>query len=408
MKSARILALVVFALGFAFNEWAFRFIFPLQPIDSFMRLMTLVLDHFLLAFIVVFIWRNISVSARLKQLLQNHSKAVAVFLGLFMAYCTFMTVEFSCRYYFKHFYQEPYTQQTYWEPSSTVRDSIMGSKLQADTTISHAYVVNDSLIYKQYYHIDEFGRRITPSTKPDSLYDQFALITGCSFAFGYGLNEQETISHFIDSLTGKRPYNYAVSGYGTQQTLELLRSRDLHSEIDEPNGVLIHLFIDDHIKRLIGSRRLIKLWASHFPYYYLDGNELKRNGSFWSGRHVQSRFYRAISESAFIGLFDIDVPWFVTDGHLKLFSTVLGEAKKEFLKQYPEGRFVVIIGPNSKLAPRVKNVLEEINMEVLDCANLLDKEKKEYKIHWTEGHPSTKYHLEIADTLNAFLNIQHK
>jgi hypothetical protein len=187
-----------------------------------------------------------------------------------------------------------------------------------------------------------------------------------------------------------------------------LRSRDLHAEIDESNGVLIHLFIDDHIKRLIGSRRLIKLWASHFPYYYLDGNELKRNGSFWSGRHVQSRFYRAISESAFIGLFDIDVPWFVTDAHLKLFSTVLGEGKKEFLKQYPEGRFVVIIGPNSELAPRVRNALEEINIEVLDCSNLLDKEKKEYKIHWTEGHPSGKYHLEIADSLNTFLNIQHK
>jgi hypothetical protein len=280
--------------------------------------------------------------------------------------------------------------------------------LPADTTISHAYLVNDSLIYKQYYRIDDFGRRITPSTKPDSLYDQFALITGCSFAFGYGLNEQETIGYFIDSLTGKRPYNYAVSGYGTQQTLALLRSRDLHAEIDESNGVLIHLFIDDHIKRLIGSRRLIKLWASHFPYYYLDGNELKRNGSFWSGRHVQSRFYRAISESAFIGLFDIDVPWFVTDAHLKLFSTVLGEGKKEFLKQYPEGRFVVIIGPNSELAPRVRNALEEINIEVLDCSNLLDKEKKEYKIHWTEGHPSGKYHLEIADSLNTFLNIQHK
>ena len=408
MKSARILALVVFALGFAFNEWAFRFIFPLQPIDSFMRLMTLAFDCFIFTFVVSFFWRNVPVSERIKLLLQKHSRSVSVFIGLFIAYSTFMAVEFSCRYFFKHFYQAGYTEQTHWEPSAIQRDSIMGSKLPADTVISHAYVVNDSLIYKQYYHIDQFGRRISPSTKSDSLYNEFAIITGCSFAFGYGLNEHETLGYFADSLIGMRAYNYAVSGYGTQQTLEVLKNHNLRSEIAEPNGVLIHLFIDDHIKRLIGSRRLIKLWASHFPYYYLDGDELKRDGSFWSGRHIQSRFYRAISESAFIGLFDIDVPWFVTDNHLALFATVLSEAKNEFLKQYPEGRFVVIIGPNSELASRVNNVLNEIDIEFLDCSNLLDKEKSEYKIHWTEGHPSAKYHLEIADSLKQYLHANPK
>jgi len=69
---------------------------------------------------------------------------------------------------------------------------------------------------------------------------------------------------------------------------------------------------------------------------------------------------------------------------------------------------VVIIGPNSELAPRVKNVLEEIDIEVLDCSNLLDKEKNEYKIHWTEGHPSAKYHLKIADSLKQYLNANPK
>jgi len=404
MKSARIVALIAFAFGFAFNEWAFRFIFPLQPIDSFMRLMTLILDGFIAVFVFTFLWRNTAATVRVKQLLADHSRSVAIFLGLFLAYCTFLAVEFSCRYYFKHYYKAPYSAQTYWEPSAVERDSTMGSILLRDTVISHAYVVNDSLIYKQYYRIDEQGRRITPKTKPDSTYHQFAMITGCSFAFGYGLNAHQTLGYFVDSLVGKRGYNYAVSGYGTQQTLELLRTRNLHSEIAEQNGVLIHLFIDDHIKRLIGSRRLIKLWARYYPFYYLDGDDLKRDGSFWSGRHWQTRLYRAISESAFIGLFDIDVPWHVTDGHLKLFGAVIREAKSEFLKQYPEGRFVVLIGPNSELASRIVEVLEENDIQFLDCSNLLDKEKSQYKIHWTEGHPSAKYHLEIADTLNVFLN----
>lgn len=403
MKSARIVAVVALALAFAFNEWAFRFILPTPPIDSFMRLMALVLDCFILIFIFTFIWQNATISQRIKQLLTNHSRSVGLFIGLFVAYCTFMTVEFSCRYYFKHFYQAPFTEQTHWQPSGTQRDSTMGYILPKDTIINHSYVVSDSLIYNQYYQIDGLGRRISPSTKPDSSYSQFAMITGCSFAFGYGLNEYETLGYFLDSLAGIRAYNYAVSGYGTQQTLELLKTRNLHVEIAEPNGVLIHLFIDDHIKRLIGSRRLMKLWATDFPYYYLEDNELKRDGSFWSGRHIRSRFYRILSQSAIIDLFDIDIPWFVTDGHLQLFAAVLKQAKQEFLKQYPEGKFIVIIDPGSELAPRVSHILKKNEIASLDLSGLFDTKKSIYRIHWTERHPSVKYHQQMADSLVQFL-----
>jgi hypothetical protein len=394
MKSARIVALSVFVLSFAFNEWAFRFIFALPPVDSFIRLMTLVLDGFVLAFIVAFAWRNQSFAERLKNLLRQSPNSVAVFVGIFLAYCSYMVFEFSCRFYFKHVYQAPYSEQTTWEPSSVVYDSILGTALVPDTVISHTLIVNDSLIYKKYYHTDSFGRHITPTK--DSLRSEFAMVTGCSFAFGYAVEENQTLSFYLDSLTGLRGYNYGVSGHGTQQTLSILQSQNLHKEISEPNGLLVHLFIDHHIKRLIGSRKLIRLWATHYPYFYLDGEELKQDGSFWTGRHVLTRFYRAISQSAFIDLFDIDFPWYISDGHMKLFGAVLYQAKQEFLKQYPNGRFLVVIGPNETLAPRVTKVLEANGVEVLDCSNLLNKQQKKYKVHWTEAHPNSKYYLQLA------------
>ncbi|MCF8275383.1 MAG: hypothetical protein K9J17_01510 [Flavobacteriales bacterium] len=366
--------------------------------------MTLVLDGFLIAFIVAFGWKNLRFSERFRQLTRIWPKSTNLFLGLFVAYCTLMAVEFSCRFYFKHGYKAPYSEQTFWEPGACERDSILGSRLPKDATLSHAYVVNDSLIYKQYYHTDAFGRRITPQTKPDSIYQEFAMVAGCSFAFGYGLNDHETLSYFLDSITSMRGYNYGVSGHGTQQTLTLLQTRDLHEEIIESNGILIHLFIDDHIKRMIGSRRLIKLWAINFPYYYLDGDELKRDGSFWTGRHLLTRFYRAISQSAFLDLFDIDIPWCVSDAHVKLFGAIVRQSKAEFLKQYPNGRFILVIGPNSKLAGRIMPVLKSNKVEVLDLSSLLDKEQKKYKIHWTEGHPNANYYLEMAKAIKTEVN----
>lgn len=404
MRSARVFAIVVFVLGFVFNEWAFRCFLPSEPIDSFLRMMTLVLDVFLLVAIFS-VWKeNKTIGNKLKFLMKSRPNGLGLFLGLFFAYCCVIVVEFGCRFYFKNIYQAPYTESTYWEPSAVVPDENLGSALAKDTVITHAYVINDSLIYKQHYHTDEFGRRETPSTRPDSLYDEFSMVTGCSFAFGYGLEEDQTLSFFLDSLTGKRGYNYGISGHGTQQTLTILQNRNLRQEIEEENGVLIHLFIDDHLPRLIGSRRLIKLWAQKYPYYYLDGDSLKRDGNFWTGRHLQTRFYRAISQSAFIDLFDIDFPWRISNNHLRLWAAVLAESEKEFLAQYPEGKFIVVIGPNSTLASRAVNELDARNIEYLDLSQLLDKEEKQYKIHWTEGHPNGNYYLKIAEEIKAYLN----
>lgn len=405
MKSARILSLVSLFLLLLANEWAFRLVTEEPPIDSFLRMMMLGADVLGIC-AIIWLWNgNQAFAAKLKNTVSLHPKHSSLFIGLCLSFGLLLSVEFSSRYYFKYVYEAPYKEATYWEPSANVRDSILGTALPKDTVISHAYVVNDSLIYKQYYRTDEFGRRITPNAHPDSVYTDFMMVTGCSFAFGYGLPETETLSFYLDSITRKRGYNYGVAGHGTQQTLAILRSRDLRTEIEEQNGVLIHLFIDDHIPRLIGSRRLIKLWAQNFPYYFLDGDSLRQDGTFWTGRYWLTRFYRAISQSAFIDLFDIDIPWYVSDAHLELFGAVLKASEEEFRKQYPNGDFLVVIGPNSKLAPRISAELKTNGIEVLDLSHLLDKEEKQYKIHWTEGHPNNKYYLEMAEAIRQYLDI---
>ena len=403
-KQSKAFAFVLFLIALGLTEWAFRFFTNSEPIDSFLRLLILVMDVGAVILVLAFAVSNLKFNDRFKQIIDNAPKASLIYVGLLISYCMVLAIEFSCRFYFKHVYQAPYTEQTFWEPSAVIKDSILGSSLPKDTVISHAYFANDTLIYKQKYKIDEFGRRTTPLSTNYSSTTQFAMITGCSFAFGYGLNEQQTLSYYLDNISPYRGYNYGISGHGTQQTLALLQNRQLSLEIRESSGVLIHLFIDDHIPRLIGSRRLIKLWATNYPYYFLDDGVLKRDRSFWSGRKFLSRIYRVISQSAFIDLFDIDFPWYVSRSHLDLFSAVVQESQTEFQKQYPNGRFLVVIAPNSKLAPRISKVLADSNIEYLDLSELLDKEESKYKIHWTEGHPNDKYYLEIAQEINLYLS----
>lgn len=78
------------------------------------------------------------------------------------------------------------------------------------------------------------------------------------------------------------------------------------------------------------------------------------------------------------------------------------------MKQYPNGRFIVVIGPNSKLGSRVNAVLSDADIEVLNLTNLLDKEEKQYKIHWTEGHPNWKYYKAVAQEIQDYLNAEKR
>jgi len=403
MRSARVLSLILFIVGLLLNEWAFRLLSSSAPVDAFVRLLVLVLDGFLLVLILTFAWSDVTVGQRLVHLLDHHPRRSLFFLGAFAAYAVCVAVEMGCRYYFKHGYVAPYAEKTVWRPAPVVPDTVLGTAWLRDTVIDHTYMVNDTLVYQQQYRIDAWGRRVGPSAWPDSSYTDFAMVTGCSFAFGYGLAYDQTLGYYLDSISGFRAYNYAVPGHGTQQTLALLQTRDLDREMTEPNGILVHLFIDDHIFRLIGSRRMMKLWARDFPYYRLMDGKPQRIGTFLSGRPWLTRFYLTVSQSAFIDLFDIEIPLRVRKAHLELFGAVLEQAEKQFKVRYPNGRFIVIIDPNAQLAPRVVKELQKRGIEVLDLSGTLDRNDRKYRIHWTESHPNGRYYLELARRLNTYL-----
>lgn len=403
MKSARAFGLSLLAFSLMLLVWAFKPFSAAPSVDAFLKLIVVIIDAFVVVASLEFIINNQPLKERLSSLLRSNEKLVLVYFGLGFCLAVLIAVEFSCRFYFKYAYEAPYVEKTTWNPAPNVPDSVLGSRLISDTTIEHTYTINDTLIYRVGYKIDNYRRRITPPIKPDATYNQFALVTGCSFAFGYGLSQRETLPYFLDSISGVRGYNYGNSGYGTQQTLALLQSTNLSEQISESNGVLIYLFIDDHVSRLIGSRRLIKLWATNFPYYYLKGGSVARNGSFTTGRPIITSIYKVLGQSAFIDLFDIDIPWYRSNKHIELFGAVLNQSKQEFIEQFPNSRFLVVVAPNSNLAPRIVEELDSRNIEVLDLSRLLNKNDSQYQIHWTEAHPNAKYYRELAAAIDAYL-----
>lgn len=258
------------------------------------------------------------------------------------------------------------------------------------------------LLYDVVYRTDEFGRRITPQSTPDA--GRFILFFGCSYVWGEGVAEDETLpAHAARLMPGVRVYNYGFSGYGPQQMLAKLESGELPRELPEKSGTLVYVFMCDHVRRAVGALRMWAQWGRHFPYYTIDDDgALVRRGSFFTGRPWRSRFYDTLKREQIMAYFNVDIPIRTRPEDTVLAARIVSAARDRFLDAWPDGRFLTLIYP---WIPECKGdsasftaALTDAGVEVLDYSNLLDMTAPGYRIPH-DLHPAAQAHHAVAERL---------
>lgn len=95
------------------------------------------------------------------------------------------------------------------------------------------------------------------------------VLLGCSFAAGYGLNENENFSYHLSEQVKRPVYNLAVVGGGLRETLYILRSKKLRTEL-LPNinesKYFIYTYMSSH------SDRLYVNFRPHVPNFRYDNS----------------------------------------------------------------------------------------------------------------------------------------
>jgi hypothetical protein len=254
-------------------------------------------------------------------------------------------------------------------------------------------------VYDVQYSIDALGRRVTPGAEAGTR-DTFLLFSGCSVTFGEGVNDTETLPHWVAERAPRvRPYNYAFHGYGPQQLLARLETQDLRAEITEPEGSLVYLFIDAHVNRAIGSMVVYTGWADTAPYYRPgpDG-AVVRDGTLTTGRPATSILYSVLGHSQLLKRTHLDVPLAITEGHIDLTARILAASKRRFDQQFGAGRFVVVIFPGSRHAAGLKRALDRHGVEFLDYSALFNAADPAYALP-NDWHPTPQAHRRLAEQL---------
>ena len=285
-------------------------------------------------------------------------------------------------------------------------DPILGRTQVKSTIAKHQLIQNQNFIYNVTYYSDEFGRRITPTDRPEKIRNNFLVLFGCSFTYGHGLEANETIPYYLGKeLPDYYPLNYGIVGSAANLTVALLESRDLKKEISQKNGIAIYSYIDNHLERIIGSN----YWAysqPSAPYYKLKDGKAQRNGTFESGRPLQTYIQKKLFESNYRKKFNIGYPFFLTKSDRETVCGVMEQMKIEFLKQYPDSKFYINFLPGSgRDFPYLSRCLKKRNVSFIDTRNALNGYNVPLSIP-IDGHPNANSNRIVTNALIQLLKLK--
>lgn len=219
-------------------------------------------------------------------------------------------------------------------------------------------------------------------------------IMGCSYAYGLGLKEEETLSTILSNLTNRSVYNLGVIATSPREILYILRNNELRTKLlnNETNlEYIIYPYISHHKFRLYTD---IKPFT-YSPYFKQTENGLEyyENNNFWVKTYTYKKFL------------DLKSNQINEEEAFQLICLYLKEINEEIKKHFPSAKFVILIYED--YLNKNWGSLEEEDIIIVKVKDLLDIDVKslQYTISPTDVHPNAKAWQIITPELVKKLNL---
>lgn len=262
----------------------------------------------------------------------------------------------------------------------------------------------DHYIFNVSFKTDKYSRRLTPN--PFKGADKYALFFGCSFTFGDGLNDNQTLPYFFQSFNKQfRSYNYGFNTYTTTHMLAHLKRTGFYREINEKNGVAFYIFYNGHIERNIPSMSWGRSWEGNYLVY--QKNSIKKTGIIKDEEPIKYWAFKTAKEIAFLNLFQINYPLKLRDENLEKTADIIEDAYHIYKKKFGNKNFIVLVYPGSTLPLLIKQRLKTLNISIIDYADLFTLQQSEFWIKG-DGHPNEKANQRVAEVLGVNLRSRLK
>lgn len=280
---------------------------------------------------------------------------------------------------------------------SFVPDPVCGYRFQPCERFHSVKMLEGDTVYDVTYNIHCNGTRVSGAGQGN----KHLLFFGCSFTFGEGLNDSQTLAWRMGELMPQySTYNFGGSGYGPQQMLSILQTDHLDTVVTQTDGAAIYLLLPEHIHRAAGSPYVVYNWGSGMPYYELKGDSLVRFSSFQQGRRWSTYWYKALGKLGLLNMEALAYPK-LTEEDINLTVAIISKARQEYENRYPQGQFRVLCYPSAVYEQEYTQLIEGLQMagvELLDYRELFPIDDEHTIIN--DGHPSAEAVNKVVAALS--------
>jgi hypothetical protein len=331
----------------------------------------------------------------------------ALLLNLGVVACVLAAIE---GYLVTHEYVPP----VYPDGDIYVHDGILGWAPKSASSVHAIKPMPTGLLYPPqgtlfdvHYTIGPDGLRVAPPYRKD-LISGTILFFGCSFTFGEGLKDDETLPYQVglQSQGRYRTLNFGVGGYGPEQMLAAIERGRVSALVDTPPQYAYYVALAGHIWRVAGR----VAWGGQAPRYVLTSNgDVHQDGNLSDRKPLDARLgikhgAKQLRKSAIWRLLSFHDDS-VSDEDLKLYLAVVRRSRDLLVAQYPGIQFRVILWTNpadpgdQPLYEKMQNGFREMGIPFDRVEDILPgyrSDQLKYVLSSADHHPNA-----LADRLLA-------
>jgi hypothetical protein len=321
----------------------------------------------------------------------------AILLDLGIVTCMLAVAE---AYLVQHEYLGPVISSGFY-----VKDDVLGWAPRKGMLV-HAFKANAGglfhhsagTLFDVTYTINSNGLRVAPQWSKNDLAGT-ALFFGCSYTFGEGLRDSETLPYQVGLLSeGRyRTINFAFEAYSPAQMLAGLEHDRVQQLVDTPPTYAFYVAAPIHVWRVAGRTS----WGRHAPRYVLTEDGTVRQAGYYDTKSLDEKLGFGY-DSRIMGQLDKSALWRtlsnrdfrVTDDDIRLYLAVVRRSQELLTAQYPGIQFHIILWPNQN-APQQRYVYEKMRTGFLQMG---------YPVHLVEAilpdywsHDRSRYILGPGD-----------
>lgn len=297
-----------------------------------------------------------------------------------------------------------------------VADDVVGYKGRKNAAQTETKYYRGEKLYEVVYTMDANGWRVTSNDARGAKGNKpCVLFFGGSYAFGWGLNDQDTLPYRVQAQSAGRfdVYNLSFMTHGPHQMLAALEQGLVSASVNcKPQEVkhVIYETVPTDVRRAAGLQDGIDL--HHAPQYVLKADgEVAYRGIFGQDNSRTEKIRRQLSKSYFARILAggdaIHYRRYHNDD-VVLYLAILDSAKKRMKALYPDSDFHVLVWENdgldhdSTLARQLVKGLGDKGFSfhrVSDIIPDLSQHETDYLFGGYDLHPNAAANNRIADYL---------